>query len=111
MASNALFKGKIGGSKVAAKWLIWAFSASQGTQNHTLILFLISLGLILFSFGLFLNTPGVLSNKAGLFQNKGWLFQNNPRLLTSRRICICSYVRQIKGGISLFLVFIWRFHS
>ena len=36
MASNALFKGKIGGSRVAAKWLILAFSASQGTQNHTL---------------------------------------------------------------------------
>jgi len=34
--SNALFKGKIGGSRVAAKWLILAFLASKGTQNHTL---------------------------------------------------------------------------
>jgi hypothetical protein len=85
MASNALFKGKIGGSRVAAKWLIWAFSASQGIQNHTLILFLISLGLILFSFGLFQNTPRVLSIKAGLFLNKGRLLPNNHRLLANRR--------------------------
>jgi hypothetical protein len=40
MASNALFKGKIGGSRVAAKWLIWAFSASKGTQNHAFFTFL-----------------------------------------------------------------------
>jgi hypothetical protein len=34
IASNALFKGKIGGSRVATKWLIWAISAKKGTQNH-----------------------------------------------------------------------------
>ena len=34
MALNALFKGKIGGSRVAAKLHILAFLALKRTQNH-----------------------------------------------------------------------------
>jgi hypothetical protein len=40
IASNALFKGKIGGSRVAAKLHILAFSALKRTQNHVFFTFL-----------------------------------------------------------------------
>ena len=67
MALNALFKGKIGGSRVAVKFLFGLF-------QNTPILFFISIGLILFSFGVFQDTPEVFLNKVGLFINNAGLF-------------------------------------
>lgn len=74
MALNALFKGKIGGSRVAVKFLFGLF-------QNTPILFFISIGLILFSFGVFQDTPEVFLNKVGLFIINAGLFQNNAGLL------------------------------
>ena len=73
MALNALFKGKIGGSRVAVKFLFGLF-------QNTPILFFISIGLILFSFGVFQDTPEVFLNKVGLFINNAGLFINNAGL-------------------------------
>jgi len=61
IASNALFKGKIGGSRVAAKSCF-----SFGVIKNTLGIIKNTLGVLTIKAGLLLNKAGLLLNKAGL---------------------------------------------
>ena len=94
MALNALFKGKIGGSRVAVKFLFGLF-------QNTPILFFISIGLILFSFGVFQDTPEVFLNKVGLFINNAGLFQNNAGLLIIPNSIMFTIVRCFEMRLNL----------
>jgi hypothetical protein len=64
IASNALFKGKIGGSRVAAKSYF-----SFGVIKNTLGIIINTLGVLTIKARLLENKAGLLSNKAGLPKN------------------------------------------
>ena len=75
IASNALFKGKIGGSRVAAKSCF-----SFGVNKNTLGIIKNTLGVLSIKARLMLNKAGLFSNKAGLLLNKAGLFSNKAGL-------------------------------
>ena len=90
IASNALFKGKIGGSRVAAKSYF-----SFGVIKNTL-------GIIKIILGVLSNKARLLSNKAGLLRDKAGLLRDKAGLLRQDVAWILIIdILQIKNAKSL----------
>ena len=70
-----MFKGKIGGSRVAAKSCF-----SFGVNKNTLGIIKNTLGVLSIKARLMLNKAGLFSNKAGLLLNKAGLLLNKAGL-------------------------------